>query len=117
MRALRPVTPNAQVVDYQRNHFEVTGQGWGEEVLCQTTGLAELENPSPRPSPRAPLRGEGVKWVVVPRLRPAWSCWPDNLKPPEGRPPWLRVEGWLGELGIPRYSPAGCRQPMETRHA
>ena len=35
MRALRPVTPNAQVVDYQRSHFEVTGQGGrrpGEEA-------------------------------------------------------------------------------------
>jgi putative transposase len=50
----------------------------------------------------------------------AWSSWPDYLKPPEQRPRWLRVDRLLGELGIPRDSPAGreqLEQHLETRRA
>ena len=53
MRALRPVTPNAQVVDYQRGHFEVTGQGRGEEARGPANSAAPL--------PARSSRGEGVE--------------------------------------------------------
>ena len=49
-----------------------------------------------------------------------WSSWPDYLKPPEQRPRWLRVDRLLGELGIPKDSPAGLEQLeqcLETRRA
>ena len=49
-----------------------------------------------------------------------WSSWPDYLKPPEQRPRWLRVDRLLGELGIPKDSPAGreqLEQCLETRRA
>jgi putative transposase len=42
----------------------------------------------------------------------AWSSWPDYLKPPEQRPRWLRVDRLLGELHIPKDSPAG-REELE----
>jgi len=50
----------------------------------------------------------------------AWSSWPAYLKPPEQRPPWLRVDRLLGELGIPKDSEAGreqLEQYLETRRA
>jgi putative transposase len=50
----------------------------------------------------------------------AWSSWPDYLKSPEQRPHWLRVDRLLGELGIPKDSPAGREQLelyLETRRA
>jgi putative transposase len=50
----------------------------------------------------------------------AWSSWPEYLKPPEQRPRWLRVDRLLGELGIPKDSPAGreqLEQYLETRRA
>ena len=40
----------------------------------------------------------------------AWSSFPEYLKPPGKRQPWLRVDRLLGELGIPRDSKAGRRQ-------
>ena len=43
-----------------------------------------------------------------------WSSWPEYLKPPEQRPPWLRVDRLLGELGLPQDSETG-RQQMEQR--
>jgi REP element-mobilizing transposase RayT len=39
-----------------------------------------------------------------------WSSYADYLKPPGQRPRWLRVERLLGELGIPKDSPAGRAQ-------
>jgi len=42
-----------------------------------------------------------------------WSSWPDYLKPPEQRPRWLRVDRLLGELHIPKDSPAG-REELEN---
>ncbi len=41
-----------------------------------------------------------------------WSSWPDYLCAPEQRPAWLRVDRLLGELHIPKDSPAG-RQELE----
>ena len=43
----------------------------------------------------------------------AWSSWPEYLKPPERRPHWLRVDRLLGELHIPKDSPAG-REELEN---
>jgi putative transposase len=42
-----------------------------------------------------------------------WSSWPEYLKPPSKRWPWLRVDRLLGEYRIPRDSPTGRRQ-LET---
>ena len=39
----------------------------------------------------------------------AWSSWPEYLKPPGKRWPWLRVDRLLGESGIPQDSAAGRR--------
>jgi REP element-mobilizing transposase RayT len=39
-----------------------------------------------------------------------WSSWPEYLKPPEQRPRWLRVDRVLGEMHIPKDSPAGREQ-------
>ena len=39
-----------------------------------------------------------------------WSSWPEYLKTPRKRPEWLRVDRVLGELGIPKDSPAGRRE-------
>ena len=50
MRALRPVTSNAQVIDYQRRHSEVTGQGRGE--AARLLWMAPLLGPLPAPSSR-----------------------------------------------------------------
>ena len=50
----------------------------------------------------------------------AWSSWCEYLKPPEQRPRWLRVDRWLGEVGIPQDSEAGREQLaryLETRRA
>ncbi len=49
-----------------------------------------------------------------------WSSWPDNLKSPEQRPRWLRVDRLLGAQGIPKASAAGreqLEQYLETRRA
>ncbi len=43
-----------------------------------------------------------------------WSSFPEYLKPPLARPPWLRVDRLLGEHGIQRDSPAG-RAEFEKR--
>jgi REP element-mobilizing transposase RayT len=61
------------------------------------------------------------------RLRPEaalatyrWSSWPEYLKPPGKRWPWLRVDRLLGETGIPRDSAAGRRAlaaGLEARRA
>ena len=48
----------------------------------------------------------------------AWSSYPEYLKPPTRRWPWLRVERLLGEMGLPKDSAAGRREldrQMETR--
>jgi REP element-mobilizing transposase RayT len=50
----------------------------------------------------------------------AWSSWPAYLQPPEQRPRWLRVDRLLGELGIPKDTPAGrteLERYLETRRA
>jgi REP-associated tyrosine transposase len=39
-----------------------------------------------------------------------WSSWPEYLKNPGKRWPWLRVDRLLGEYGIPKDSAAGRRQ-------
>jgi len=43
----------------------------------------------------------------------AWSSWPEYLKRPGKRWPWLRVDQLLGEYRIPKDSAAGRRQ-LET---
>jgi putative transposase len=50
----------------------------------------------------------------------SWSSWPEYLKEPEQRPRWLRVDRLLGELHIPKDSPAGrehMENYLETRRA
>jgi len=42
-----------------------------------------------------------------------WSSYPEYLKAPRRRLKWLRVDRMLGELGIPKDSPAGRRQLEE----
>ena len=49
----------------------------------------------------------------VPLRDYAWSSWPEYLKPPCERWPWLRVGRLLGEYRIPKDSAAG-RQPLEA---
>jgi REP element-mobilizing transposase RayT len=39
-----------------------------------------------------------------------WSSWPEYLKKPRQRPVWLRVDRLLGEMRIPKDSPAGRRE-------
>ena len=39
-----------------------------------------------------------------------WSSWPEYLKKPRQRPAWLRVDRLLGEVRIPKDSPAGRRE-------
>jgi putative transposase len=43
-----------------------------------------------------------------------WSSWPEYLKSPGKRWPWLRVDRLLGEYGIPRDSVAGRRRLEEA---
>ena len=43
-----------------------------------------------------------------------WSSWPEYLKPPRQRWPWLSVGRVLGEYRIPRDSVAGRRQLERT---
>ncbi|MBU6400234.1 MAG: transposase [Verrucomicrobia bacterium] len=43
-----------------------------------------------------------------------WSSWPEYLKPPGKRPPWLRVERLLGEYRIHADGPAGRRRLEEA---
>ncbi len=50
----------------------------------------------------------------------AWSSWPEYLKSPGKRWPWLRVDRLLGEYRIPQESAAGRRHleaQMEQRRA
>lgn len=49
-----------------------------------------------------------------------WSSWPEYLKPPSRRWPWLRVDRLLGEFRIPKDSAAGRRRleaTLEKRRA
>src|SRR5260221_7287843 len=46
------------------------GEGRGEEALGKTHAASPLKNPSPQPSPRASLRGEGVVRGAGAKLRP-----------------------------------------------
>ena len=49
-----------------------------------------------------------------------WSSWPEYLKRPGQRWPWLRTDRLLGEYGIPKDSAAGRRElenGMEERRA
>src|SRR5206468_11546185 len=39
-----------------------------------------------------------------------WSSWPEYLKRPAQRQPWLRVDRLLGEYRIPKDSATGRRQ-------
>ena len=43
-----------------------------------------------------------------------WSSWPEYLKSPGKRWPWLRVDRLLGEYGIPKDSVAGRRRLEEA---
>jgi len=48
----------------------------------------------------------------------AWSSYPEHLKPPPRRWPWLRVERLFGEMRLPKDSAAGRREferQLETR--
>ena len=50
----------------------------------------------------------------------AWSSWPQYLKVPEEREPWLRVDRLLGEMRIPADSVAGraeLENDLERRRA
>jgi len=40
----------------------------------------------------------------------AWSSFPEYLKPPKARWPWLRVDRLLGAMGLPKDSPASRRE-------
>jgi len=39
-----------------------------------------------------------------------WSSWREYLRKPKQRPAWLRVDRLLGEMRIPKDSPAGRRE-------
>ncbi len=43
-----------------------------------------------------------------------WSSYPAYLQTPSKRPAWLRVDRWLGELGIGRDNAAGRRRFAEA---
>jgi REP element-mobilizing transposase RayT len=50
----------------------------------------------------------------------AWSSWPEYLKRPGRRWPWLRVDRLLGEWGVPKDSAAGrahLESELEARRA
>ncbi len=50
----------------------------------------------------------------------AWSSWPEYLKRPGKRWPWLRVDRLLGEYGVPKDSASGRRHlegALEERRA
>jgi putative transposase len=50
----------------------------------------------------------------------AWSSWPEYLKTPGERWPWLRTDRLLGEYRIPKDSPVGRREmerALESRRA
>jgi len=50
----------------------------------------------------------------------AWSSYSEYLRPAKQRKPWLCVDRLLGEHGVPRDTPAGCREfekRMEIRRA
>jgi hypothetical protein len=46
-----------------------------------------------------------------------WSSWPEYLKAPTRRWPWLRVDRLLGEYRIPKDNPAGRRRLEEALEA
>ena len=61
-----------------------------------------------------------AKWLAPEQaLRDfAWNSYPEYLKPPTRRWPWLRVERWQGEMRLPKDSMAGRREferQTETR--
>lgn len=53
-----------------------------------------------------PIRAKLLK-ADEPLRQYAWSSWPEYLKPPAKRWPWLRMDRLLGEYRIPKDSPAG----------
>jgi len=55
-----------------------------------------------------PVRA-GLLGLEEPLGKYAWSSWPEYLKPPKQRWPWLRVDRLMGEYQIPKDSPAGRR--------
>jgi REP element-mobilizing transposase RayT len=59
-----------------------------------------------------PVRARLLKPAEPLRTYP-WSSWPEYLKAPSQRWPWLRADRLLGEYGIPKDSPAG-RRHLET---
>ena len=66
-----------------------------------------------------PVRAKLLK-ADQPLREHAWSSWPEYVKSPGKRWPWLRVDRLLGEYRIPQDSAAGRRQlesQMETRRA
>ena len=60
---------------------------------------------------RASQSGPVVAWPPTRRCgNIPWSSWPEYLKRPAKRWPWLRVDRLLGEYQIPKDSAAGRRQ-------
>ncbi len=65
-----------------------------------------------------PVRGKLLSGEQKLREYP-WSNYVQYLKSTSRRPPWLRVERLLGEMGIPKDSPVSRKQSerrMEERH-
>jgi REP element-mobilizing transposase RayT len=65
-------------------------------------------------------RGGGMLTPEQPLREYRWSSWPEYLKSPGKRWPWLRVERLLGEYQIPKDSAAGRRvleEAVEARRA
>ena len=54
----------------------------------------------------SPVRA-GLLGPKVPLGKFTWSNWPEYLKAPKKRWPWLRVDRLMGEYRIPKDSPAG----------
>src|SRR6202012_346624 len=66
-----------------------------------------------------PVRA-GLLKAEEPLRQYAWSSWPEYLKKPAKRWPWLRVDRLLGEYRIPKDSPAGRKhleEMLEIRRA
>ena len=64
-----------------------------------------------------PARARLLK-LGLPLAEYRWSSWPEYLKSPGKRPPWLRVDRLLGESGVKADNIAGRRQleqAMEQR--
>jgi putative transposase len=100
------VTPKAKASKSQRAGESAAKEPHRVEAVCDYVHLN-------------PVRARLLK--AEQKLREyAWSSYVQYLKPAGGRPAWLRVERLLGEMHIPKDSPAGRRQFegwMEERRA